>query len=84
MSFELQLAAEAKKLAEALLTRVETIEQHLGDDFKEFVAKLELDKQVAAEAAAPLELTTEEKQAILSARLQIASETAAKNAPAKT
>lgn len=81
MSYELQVAAEAKKLVEELKDRVALIEEHLGDELKALVAKHEEEKAAAAVASQPLELSPEEKQAILAARLQIASATAAKNTP---
>lgn len=81
MSYELQVAAEAKKQAEELAARVGLVEEFLGNDLTEFVAKREQEKVVAAEAAEPIDLTPEEKQAILAARLQIKQAIEEKNSP---
>lgn len=84
MSYELQLAAEAKAIAQAVAEEIALIKEHLGEDFKAFLDKVEAKKAAAAEATKPLELSPEEKQAILQARLQIQQATAAKNAPPET
>lgn len=78
MSYELQIAAEAKKSVEALAARVALIEELLGDDLKEAQAKQEEAKAAAAIAAQPIELTEGEKQAILAARLQVMHQVANK------
>jgi len=82
MSYELQIAAEAKNLVDKLADRVALIEEHLGDDLKELAAEHEANKIKAAQMAAPIELTDAEKKAILDARIAISAATAAKNAPA--
>jgi hypothetical protein len=71
MSYELQLAAEAKAIAQAVQDEIVLIKQHLGQDYEAFLADVESKKAAAAEAAKPLELTDEEKQAIVNARRQI-------------
>jgi hypothetical protein len=71
MSYELQLAAEAKAIAQAVADELALIKQHLGEDYQAFIADVEAKKAAAAEAAKPLELTPEEAQAIVAARARI-------------
>ena len=71
MSYELQLAAEAKAMAQAVIDEVKLIKQHLGEDFQAFLDDVQTKKAVAAEAAKPLELSDEEKQAVIAARARI-------------
>jgi predicted anti-sigma-YlaC factor YlaD len=71
MSYELQLAAQAKAIAERVAEELVLIKEHLGQDFKAFLADVEAKKAAAAEAAKPIELTPEEAQAIVAARARI-------------
>lgn len=78
MSYELQLAAEARAIAQAVADELANIKEHLGEDYKAFLADVEAKKAAAAEAAKPLELTQEEKEAIINARAEILKASLAK------
>lgn len=78
MSYELQLAAEARAIAQAVADELVNIKEHLGEDYKAFMADVEAKKAAAAEAAKPLELTQEEKEAIINARAEILKASLAK------
>jgi len=71
MSYELQLAAEARAIAQAVADELVLIKQHLGQDYQAFIEDVQIKKAQAAEASKPIELTDEEKQAIIAARAQI-------------
>lgn len=83
MSYELQLAAEARAIAQAVADEIALIKEHLGEDYKAFMADVEAKKAAAAEAAKPLELTQEEKDAIVAARAEILKAQLAKAAVPK-
>jgi hypothetical protein len=70
MSYELQVATDALKLAQNLRA---ALEENLGDDFKQSMNEKDQQQALAVEAAKPLELTPEEKLAIINARLDMAA-----------